>query len=365
MTINLNKCHTFWFNTLFPDKAVTRTLHTTRTTRVCTELSRPGLTVPACWNCFVTHCSLRNSQIQRVWGKGSNRAGVFTHRFWLEASAACIQRYFMPWKTVTHMNTSPVDAFLLTRTTIGANESENNQLQKNSAVDHKDWAGHSVFLTQVQLYWVWRPCWSDFNTFCEVFWRARPLLLIWLTGSIDWLRTQDSQCWSVFQWLPLNEVKCSWFLITWQALKVVLFSSRLWWDSIRFVKWTFWRSSAWPAPSITHHCLQLTGLIIACAGDIFIVQILMWSNMGYPLTSNTGLALLYTDRMWVMPFLERLSLFSASGTERKWSSSDLTETLQHWSSQRHISWYIQGRVCCLLSRELILAIGLMHCQQQL
>ena len=35
-----------------------------------------------------------------------------------------------------------------------------------------------------------------------------------------------------------------------------------------------------------------------------------------PLTSNTGFALLYTDRMWVMPFLDRLSLFSASVEKR-------------------------------------------------
>ena len=36
-----------------------------------------------------------------------------------------------------------------------------------------------------------------------------------------------------------------------------------------------------------------------------------------PLTSSTGLALLYTDRMWVMLFWDKLSLFSESGKRRR------------------------------------------------
>lgn len=41
------------------------------------------------------------------------------------------------------------------------------------------------------------------------------------------------------------------------------------------------------------------------------------TNHDFPLTSNTGLALLYTDKMCVMPFLDKLSLFSASVTRRE------------------------------------------------
>lgn len=38
--------------------------------------------------------------------------------------------------------------------------------------------------------------------------------------------------------------------------------------------------------------------------------------MDFPPTSKMGFALLYTERMWVMPFLDRLSLFSASETKK-------------------------------------------------
>lgn len=33
---------------------------------------------------------------------------VFTHRFWVEASAACIQRYVMPWKMMKYHNKNVV-----------------------------------------------------------------------------------------------------------------------------------------------------------------------------------------------------------------------------------------------------------------
>lgn len=46
-----------------------------------------------------------------------------------------------------------------------------------------------------------------------------------------------------------------------------------------------------------------------------------WKDMRF--TSSTGLALLYTERMWVIPFWDRHSLFSESVDKNiQWQSCD-------------------------------------------
>lgn len=98
-------------------------------------------------------------------------------------------------------------------------------------------------------------------------------------------------------------------------------------------------------PTITHHHPQLansTHHIIkeTCSITPETPFVLVWltapchedvQQLDYPLTSNTGWALLYTDRMWVMPFFDRPSLFSASVTRKE---TNISPICSQWISHQ-------------------------------